>query len=99
MFCSRSDRREGSTPTLLKSRCFQFALEKALLPEERSPRADFVDSWIGRSPTIPNGFPEDSPAIAALEPRSRRPKSSPARVAEEVVEQEIGVRAALQGLD
>ena len=40
----------------------------------------------------------DGPA-AALEPRSRRPKSSPARVAEEVVEQEIGVRAALQGLD
>jgi transposase InsO family protein len=43
---------------------------------------------------------EDGPA-AALEPRSRRPRSSPSKVAAEVVEQAIGVRAALEasGLD
>jgi transposase InsO family protein len=43
---------------------------------------------------------EDGPA-AALEPRSRRPKGSPSKVADEVVEHAIGVRAALEqsGLD
>jgi putative transposase len=42
----------------------------------------------------------DGPA-AALEPRSRRPRSSPSRVADEVVQRAIGVRAALEqsGLD
>lgn len=42
----------------------------------------------------------DGPA-AALEPRSRRPKDSPAKVASDVVQQAIGVRAALEasGLD
>jgi putative transposase len=42
----------------------------------------------------------DGPA-AALEPRSRRPKSSPSRLADEVRRQAIGVRAALEqsGLD
>ncbi|MEV0796296.1 IS481 family transposase [Kribbella sp. NPDC050281] len=42
----------------------------------------------------------DGPA-AALEPRSRRPKSSPSRLADEVRQQAIGVRAALEqsGLD
>ncbi|WP_426622935.1 integrase core domain-containing protein [Leifsonia sp. McL0607] len=43
---------------------------------------------------------KDGPA-AALEPRSRRPRSSPSKVADEVVQQVIGVRAALEasGLD
>jgi transposase InsO family protein len=38
---------------------------------------------------------------AALEPRSRRPKSSPARITEEIQAQALGVRAALEssGLD
>ena len=38
---------------------------------------------------------------AALEPRSRRPKSSPGRVSEEIKAQAVGVRAALEssGLD
>ena len=42
----------------------------------------------------------DGPA-AALEPRSRRPKSSPSKLADEVRQQAIGVRAALEqsGLD
>ena len=42
----------------------------------------------------------DGPA-AALEPRSRRPKSSPSKLADEVKQQAIGVRAALEqsGLD
>lgn len=42
----------------------------------------------------------DGPA-AALEPRSRRPKSSPSQLADEVRQQAIGVRAALEqsGLD
>lgn len=42
----------------------------------------------------------DGPA-AALEPRSRRPKNSPARLSDEVKQQAIGVRAALErsGLD
>ena len=42
----------------------------------------------------------DGPA-AALEPRSRRPKSSPSKLSDEVKEQAIGVRAALErsGLD
>jgi putative transposase len=42
----------------------------------------------------------DGPA-AALEPRSRRPKSSPSKLADEVKRQAIGVRAALEqsGLD
>ncbi|WP_425557258.1 helix-turn-helix domain-containing protein, partial [Kribbella aluminosa] len=42
----------------------------------------------------------DGPA-AALEPRSRRPKSSPSKLADEVERQAIGVRAALEqsGLD
>jgi transposase InsO family protein len=42
----------------------------------------------------------DGPA-AALEPRSRRPKSSPSKLADEVRRQAIGVRAALEqsGLD
>jgi putative transposase len=37
----------------------------------------------------------DGPA-AALEPRSRRPSVSPSRVADEVVQRAIGVRAALE---
>lgn len=39
--------------------------------------------------------------VAALEPRSRRPKSSPSKLADEVKRQAIGVRAALEqsGLD
>ena len=43
---------------------------------------------------------EDGPA-AALEPRSRRPKSSPSKLTDEVKQQAIGVRAALErsGLD
>ncbi|KUG56218.1 integrase [Serinicoccus chungangensis] len=43
---------------------------------------------------------QDGPA-AALEPRSRRPRSSPSRLTEEVKEQAIAVRAALErsGLD
>jgi putative transposase len=43
---------------------------------------------------------EDGPA-AALEPRSRRPRESPAKVPDDVVRQAIGVRAALEqsGLD
>ena len=43
---------------------------------------------------------EEGPA-AVLEPRSRRPKSSPTRLTDEVKEQAIGVRAALEssGLD
>jgi transposase InsO family protein len=43
---------------------------------------------------------EDGPA-AALEPRSRRPRSSPSKLADEVKQQAIGVRAALErsGLD
>jgi len=43
---------------------------------------------------------EDGPA-AALEPRSRRPRSSPSRVTDEVIQRAIGVRAALEqsGLD
>ncbi|WP_444543334.1 integrase core domain-containing protein, partial [Microlunatus endophyticus] len=43
---------------------------------------------------------EDGPA-AALEPRSRRPKASPAKITEEIKEQAVGVRAALEasGLD
>jgi putative transposase len=43
---------------------------------------------------------QDGPA-AALEPRSRRPRSSPSRLTEEVKDQAIGVRAALErsGLD
>src|SRR6195952_1745688 len=42
----------------------------------------------------------DGPA-AALEPRSRRPRASPSRVADDVVQRAIGVRAALEqsGLD
>jgi hypothetical protein len=42
----------------------------------------------------------DGPA-AVLEPRTRRPKSSPAKLSEEVKEQALGVRAALEatGLD
>lgn len=42
----------------------------------------------------------DGPA-AALEPRSRRPRQSPAKLSDEVVQQAIGVRAALEqsGLD
>jgi len=42
----------------------------------------------------------DGPA-AALEPRSRRPRASPAKVRDDVVQQAIGVRAALErsGLD
>jgi transposase InsO family protein len=42
----------------------------------------------------------DGPA-AALEPRSRRPRVSPSRVADEVVQRAVGVRAALEasGLD
>ncbi|WP_425557313.1 helix-turn-helix domain-containing protein, partial [Kribbella aluminosa] len=42
----------------------------------------------------------DGPA-AALEPRSRRPKSSPSKLTDEVERQAIGVRAALEqsGLD
>ncbi|MDQ4502843.1 IS481 family transposase [Sinomonas sp. ASV322] len=42
----------------------------------------------------------DGPA-AALEPRSRRPKNSPARLSDDVRQQAIGVRAALErsGLD
>jgi putative transposase len=42
----------------------------------------------------------DGPA-AALEPRSRRPRASPAKVTDDVVQQAIGVRAALErsGLD
>jgi len=42
----------------------------------------------------------DGPA-AALEPRSRRPRLSPSRVADEVVQRAVGVRAALEasGLD
>jgi hypothetical protein len=38
---------------------------------------------------------------AALEPRSRRPKSSPTRISEEIKAQALGVRAALEssGLD
>ena len=40
-------------------------------------------------------------AAAALEPRSRRPKHSPTRVTDEVKQQALGVRAALEqsGLD
>lgn len=43
---------------------------------------------------------EDGPA-AALEPRSRRPRSSPSQLTDEVKQQAIGVRAALEqsGLD
>jgi putative transposase len=43
---------------------------------------------------------QDGPA-AALEPRSRRPRSSPSKLADEVKQQAIGVRAALErsGLD
>jgi len=43
---------------------------------------------------------EDGPA-AALEPRSRRPKDSPAKVPDDAVQRAIGVRAALEqsGLD
>ena len=43
---------------------------------------------------------EDGPA-AALEPRSRRPRSSPMKLTDEVKQQAIGVRAALElsGLD
>ena len=43
---------------------------------------------------------EEGPA-AALEPRSRRPKSSPSKLSDEVKRQAIGVRAALEqsGLD
>ena len=43
---------------------------------------------------------EDGPA-AALEPRSRRPRSSPSKLTDEVKQQAIGVRAALEqsGLD
>ena len=43
---------------------------------------------------------EDGPA-AALEPRSRRPRSSPSQITDEVVQRAIGVRAALEasGLD
>ena len=39
--------------------------------------------------------------VAALEPRSRRPKDSPAKVASDAIQQAIGVRAALEasGLD
>lgn len=42
----------------------------------------------------------DGPA-AALEPRSRRPRRSPAQLTDDVVEQAVGVRAALErsGLD
>ena len=39
----------------------------------------------------------DGPA-AATEPRSRRPKSSPSKLADEVRRQAIGVRAALDWL-
>jgi transposase InsO family protein len=40
-------------------------------------------------------------AAAALEPRSRRPRSSPTKITDEVVKQALGVRAALEssGLD
>lgn len=40
-------------------------------------------------------------AAAALEPRSRRPRSSPTKITDEVVQQALGVRAALEssGLD
>lgn len=40
-------------------------------------------------------------AAAALEPRSRRPRSSPTKIPDEVVQQALGVRAALEssGLD
>jgi putative transposase len=43
---------------------------------------------------------DDGPA-AALEPRSRRPRDSPSKVADDVVEQAVAVRAALEasGLD
>ena len=43
---------------------------------------------------------EDGPA-AALEPRSRRPKASPSKITDEVVQRALGVRAALEasGLD
>jgi len=43
---------------------------------------------------------EDGPA-AALEPRSRRPRSSPSRVADDIVQRAVAVRAALEasGLD
>ena len=43
---------------------------------------------------------EDGPA-AALEPRTRRPRSSPNRISEEVKQQALGVRSALEasGLD
>src|SRR6188508_2590854 len=43
---------------------------------------------------------EDGQA-AALEPRSRRPRASPARLADEVKRQAVGVRSALEssGLD
>ena len=42
----------------------------------------------------------DGPA-AALEPRSRRPRSSPSKITDEVKDQAVGVRAALEasGLD
>lgn len=42
----------------------------------------------------------DGPA-AALEPRSRRPKTSPTTIADEIKQQAVGVRAALErsGLD
>ena len=47
-----------------------------------------------------NRAKSDGPA-AVLEPRTRRPKSSPAKLSEEVKEQALGVRAALEatGLD
>ena len=40
-------------------------------------------------------------AAAALEPRSRRPRSSPTKITDEVIQQALGVRAALEssGLD
>ena len=40
-------------------------------------------------------------AAAALEPRSRRPRSSPTKISDEVMQQALGVRAALEssGLD
>jgi transposase InsO family protein len=43
---------------------------------------------------------EDGPA-AALEPRSRRPKASPSKITDEVVQRALGLRAALEasGLD
>ncbi|MCC6855719.1 MAG: helix-turn-helix domain-containing protein, partial [Microbacteriaceae bacterium] len=42
----------------------------------------------------------DGPA-AALEPRSRRPRRSPSQITQDIVEQAVGVRAALErsGLD